>query len=226
MTFNVALWKNSVKRLINHSLAKMCDLWRKVALVNNNASSLCTHVDGESHLKGHSLTDTAHATQTCKPYHSLLHPPGITVLEHWCVGFHCGRAAVLTPFIAEPITFSPSAHAQLHSEAPVRNLRNNPQPFNDRKRSRSLSSTLLSYFVWVHVCMCAHRHISTTRAQLVIIREAGDDIFTPRHAGHETGKLLNFTVKVRNQYKKENLYGGAWNLILLDTRSDVLQFRR
>lgn len=59
------------------------------------------------------------------------------------------------------------------------------------------------------MCVCAHRHISTAHAQLVIIREAGDDIFTPRRAGHETGKLLNCTVKVRNQFEKENLYGGA-----------------
>lgn len=164
MAFNVALRENLIKRPINHSLAKMCDLWREVALVNNDASSLCTHIDGESHHKGHCLTDTAHATQKRKPYHSLLRPPGITVLEHWCVGFHCGRAAVLTPFIAEPITFSPSAHTQLHSEAPVRNLQNNPQPFNDRKRSRSLSSTLLSYFVWVCVCACVRTGTSALLA--------------------------------------------------------------
>lgn len=80
------------------------------------------------------------------------------------------------PFTMESITSPPLAQTQLHGKAPVRSLQSNPQPFNDRKLSGFLSSTLNCVFAFV----CVQTHISTYSSELVITREADDDNFTPR----------------------------------------------
>lgn len=80
---------------------------------------------------------STYATPTEDPTTELWHPPGITVLEN---------IEVLGSTVEELLFWPPSAHVQLQSEAPATNLQNNPQSFNDRKRSGFLSSLL---------CMCA-----------------------------------------------------------------------
>lgn len=74
----------------------------------------------------------------------------------------------------EPITF-PSAHTQLHGKHLLEACRATLSLFNDRK----LWFTLLKLCECVRVCVYIH-HISTSSIELVIIREADDDMFTPR----------------------------------------------
>lgn len=103
----------------------------------------------------------------------------------------------------------PQAHTQLQGKPPVRSLQSNPQPFNDRKLSGSLSSAALNC---VFACVCVQTHLGTLSIELVIIRYADDDILTPRLQEWKTHLVLKsyFNKKL---FINECLYGGAWNLI-------------
>ncbi len=121
-------------------------------------------IDGVPHLKGHCLADVTHKSSTKIHKYNLttVSQPTIPSFFLNCIGTFTSRLPLWErccpdPFTMEPITFL-LAHTQLHREAPVRSLQSNPQPFNDRKLSGSLSSTPLRCVFAVRACVCTDTH--------------------------------------------------------------------
>lgn len=96
----------------------------------------CFAPGGESHPKGRGVRDVALNTTTGLRQEPVGFNPRWKTWRCWVP--HWKSCCSDPVYQSSPL----SADVQLQSEAPATNLQNNPQPFNDRKRSGFLSSLL------------------------------------------------------------------------------------